>query len=178
MARRIYLAGPEVFLPDAAALGAAKKALCARHGFEGLYPADGVDPAAAESIYRHCLAEMRRADLIIANLTPFRGPGADPGTVFELGYMVAAGKPCFAYTNDAADLLARIRVADPQTRFDAARKLWVDGNDMLIEDYGLFENVMLVYGLSAPVVVRAVPVEARFTDLDGLRACLELARAT
>jgi len=27
---------------------------------------------------------MIEADAIIANLTPFRGPGADPGTVYEL----------------------------------------------------------------------------------------------
>jgi nucleoside 2-deoxyribosyltransferase len=33
---------------------------------------------------------MDAADAIIANLTPFRGPGADPGTVYELGYMAAA----------------------------------------------------------------------------------------
>jgi nucleoside 2-deoxyribosyltransferase len=178
MARRIYLAGPEVFLPNSAAIGAAKKALCAEHGFEGLYPADGVDPTAAESIYRHCVAEMRRADLIIANLTPFRGSAADAGTVFELGYMVAAGKPCFAYTNDPADLLARTRAADRRVGFDEARKLWVDGDGMLVEDYGLFENVMLVYGLSAPAVVRAVPAAARYSDLGGLRACLELAQRT
>ena len=31
-----------------------------------------------------------QADAIIANLTPFRGPGADAGTVYELGYMAGA----------------------------------------------------------------------------------------
>ena len=29
---RAYLAGPEVFLPDAVAIGEAKKAICAEHG--------------------------------------------------------------------------------------------------------------------------------------------------
>ena len=33
---------------------------------------------------------MKEADAIIANLTPFRGPSADTGTVYELGYMAAA----------------------------------------------------------------------------------------
>ena len=35
---------------------------------------------------------MDAADAIIANLTPFRGPGADAGTVYELGYMAGRGK--------------------------------------------------------------------------------------
>jgi nucleoside 2-deoxyribosyltransferase len=36
----LYLAGPDIFMPDAKAIGDRKKALCARHGFEGLYPLD------------------------------------------------------------------------------------------------------------------------------------------
>ena len=37
---RIYLAGPEVFLPDSLDIGAKKVALCAAHGFEGVFPLD------------------------------------------------------------------------------------------------------------------------------------------
>ena len=37
---RVYLAGPEVFLPDAIAVGAEKCRLCAEYGFEGLFPLD------------------------------------------------------------------------------------------------------------------------------------------
>ena len=37
---------------------------------------------------------MDAADAIIANLTPFRGPSADAGTVYELGYMAGRGKFC------------------------------------------------------------------------------------
>ena len=44
---------------------------------------------------------MDAADAIIANLTPFRGAGADPGTVYELGYMAGRRKFCLAYSNDA-----------------------------------------------------------------------------
>ena len=43
---RVYLAGPDVFLPNAAAIGAAKVALARRYGFEGLFPLDNaLDPA-------------------------------------------------------------------------------------------------------------------------------------
>src|SRR5262245_47669063 len=37
---RIYLAGPDVFLPDAAAVLAAKRKLCADYGFVGVAPVD------------------------------------------------------------------------------------------------------------------------------------------
>lgn len=39
---RIYLAGPEVFFPNALEQGAEKKRLCCEHGFEGVYPLDNV----------------------------------------------------------------------------------------------------------------------------------------
>ena len=37
---KIYLAGPDVFLPDAVEIGRRKAAICARHGLTGLYPLD------------------------------------------------------------------------------------------------------------------------------------------
>ena len=37
---KVYLAGPDVFLPDAVSIGRRKKELCAHYGFEGLYPFD------------------------------------------------------------------------------------------------------------------------------------------
>ena len=42
MERRLktYLAGPEVFLPNAIEIGLRKKQLCADFGFEGLFPFD------------------------------------------------------------------------------------------------------------------------------------------
>jgi len=85
---RIYLAGPDVFLPDAIDIGRAKVALCARYGLIGLYPLENaVDRAADDAslqIFRGNEAMMIEADAIVANLTPFRGPGADAGTVYEL----------------------------------------------------------------------------------------------
>ena len=43
---------------------------------------------------------MERADLVIANLTPFRGPSADAGTLVELGWFLGRGLPVFGYSND------------------------------------------------------------------------------
>jgi nucleoside 2-deoxyribosyltransferase len=39
----VYLAGPDVFLPNSARIGRRKQAICAAHGLDGHYPGDGVD---------------------------------------------------------------------------------------------------------------------------------------
>src|SRR3569832_2256930 len=102
--RKVYLAGPDVFLPDALEVGRRKVAICAQFGLGGLYPLDNTIDLAAHTvsldIFSGNEAMMDAADAIIANLTPFRGPGADAGTVYELGYMAGRGKLCLGYSND------------------------------------------------------------------------------
>ena len=95
---RIYLAGPEVFLPDALEIGGRKSALCLKHGYQGVFPLDGsLDLAGltkVEQSRRISAANeglMRTCNLLIANLTPFRGVSADAGTAFEVGFHAGAG---------------------------------------------------------------------------------------
>lgn len=38
MSKRVYLAGPEVLLSNAGAIGARKRDICARHGLAGVFP--------------------------------------------------------------------------------------------------------------------------------------------
>src|SRR4051812_19053710 len=114
-----YLAGPDVFLPDAAAHAARKVAICARHGLVGLPPLneDAVATAAGhvpageswQTIYAKDIAMMERADIIIANLTPFAGASADAGTLIEVGWFLGRGKPVFGYSNSAEPFEARMR---------------------------------------------------------------------
>src|SRR5476651_1092258 len=110
---KVYLAGPDVFLPDAVDLGRRKTGLCTRHGLTGLYPLDNaVDLAASDAslrIFRGNENMMIEADAIIANLTPFRGPSADAGTVYELGYMAGRGELCLGYSNDPSIYAKRVR---------------------------------------------------------------------
>src|SRR5450755_3102057 len=110
---KIYLAGPDVFLPDAVGIGRRKAELCARHGLTGLYPLDNaIDLAVRDAslqIFRGNEAMMNGADAIIANLTPFRGASADAGTVYELGYMAGRGKLCLGYSNDPSSYADRVR---------------------------------------------------------------------
>ena len=47
-AMKIYLAGPDVFLPDALEVGKRKLEVCARHGLSGLFPLDNTVDLAAE----------------------------------------------------------------------------------------------------------------------------------
>src|SRR5204862_129596 len=109
---RIYLAGPEVFLPDALEIGRRKADICTQHGLTGLFPLDNtVDLSASDAslaTFKGNEAMMDAADAIIANLTPFRGPGADAGTVYELGYMAGRGRLLFAYSNDPATYAERV----------------------------------------------------------------------
>lgn len=142
--KTIYLAGFDVFRKDALAWGEHLKALCARYGFEGLYPLDKAAPQGlsgpdtAQWIYEANVALIRRADIVMANLDDFRGPGEpDSGTAFEVGFAVALQKPVWAYAADAGTLLDRVRVttdADGDAR---------DARDYVVEDFGLPMNLML-----------------------------------
>ena len=182
---KIYLAGPEVFLPDAIAIGRRKKELCTRYGFEGLFPFDNeVSPNTAgeridKLIYRANEDMIRRSDLGICNLTPFRGPSADVGTVFELGLLVGLGKSVFGYTNVVDGLLHRLKRVDPAVTFDPVANVWRDANRMAIENFDnadnlMIDNALLDHGGHA-MVRHPAHVENLFEDLTGFEMCLRLA---
>lgn len=177
---KIYLAGPDVFLPDALAIGRMKRDICARHGLSGRYPLDSpVDLSASDAslrIFKGLEAMMDGCDAIIANLTPFRGPGADPGTVYELGYMAGRGKRCLGYCNDPEIYAGR--VARFTTVTSASGKHLVDADGLTVEDFGLPDNLMMIHALElrgAPLVVpRARPSDI-WHDLTSFEACVRLA---
>lgn len=144
--KRIYLAGPEVFFPKAinASVVERKKEILKSMGMIGVDPLDNQidfpeDASPQEMgflIYEANKRTMDDCDGAIANLTPFRGPSADAGTVFEVGYMVDQKKPVMGFTALAADYGKRI---DPE----AAR----DKNEMEIERFGLSDNLMIECGI-------------------------------
>jgi len=173
---RIYLAGPEVFLPDARAIGAAKKAICARHGWEGVFPLDppALSPAGEADWRRiHAANELhiQGCDALVANLTPFRGVGADPGTVFELGFMRGLGRPVHGYTHDPRPHRARVAGAVPEEGG------WRDPAGLEVEDFDLAENLMVEGAIAAAggVMLRA-EVPLPWTDLSLFERCLAALR--
>ncbi len=167
---RVYLAGPDVFFPDAAGIGEAKKEICARYGFEGVYPLDAdfselselESPAAqGHRSFDLMVGLMDRCHLVIANLTPFRGPSMDVGTAIEIGYMHGCGKPVCGYTNVTADYSER-----------------VEPDDFLVEPFGLMDNLMVegpIYRTGLEVVRTDIPPQDVHTSLDGFTRCVEQA---
>jgi nucleoside 2-deoxyribosyltransferase len=175
----VYLAGPDVFLPDAIDIGWRKAEICARHGLTGLYPLDNtVELSSGEAsllIFKGNEAMMIEADAIIANLTPFRGPSADVGTIYELGYMAGCGKLCLGYSNDPASYVDRIRQF---TKVSSADGRLVDGLGLTVENFGLSDNLMMVhafdlYGCSL-VTPRLRPPDL-WHDLTAFETCVRMA---
>lgn len=167
---RAYLAGPDVFFPDAIDIGVAKKHICAQHGFEGVFPLDAdfktlfdIDSPAEQGYKTFDLMVelMDSCDLVIANLTPFRGPSMDVGTAIEMGYMHGRGKPVFGYTNIASDYAERV----PPDGF-------------MLEDFKLADNLMVegpIHRSGATVVRADVPPDEVYTSLEGFTRCVKQA---
>jgi nucleoside 2-deoxyribosyltransferase len=180
---KLYLAGPEVFLPDARAVLDAKAAMTRAYGFEPICPGDlAIEPAPTRHQFGLNISAvdegfMNAADGVIANLTPFRGIAADPGTAFELGYMCATGKLVAAYTNVAENHYART-LAYYDGRIEIAADGHKRGPDGLsLEDFDMIENLMLHGGVErrgGPVIVHKAPAAALYSDLTGFEACLQL----
>lgn len=177
---KIYLAGPDVFLPDALDIGKRKLDVCRRHGVTGLYPLDNaIDPAARDAslqIFRGNEAMMDAADAIIANITPFRGPGADAGTVYELGYMAGRGKLCLAYSNEPSTYAERVPHVTKVTSTLDGRL--IDDDGLTVEDFGLPDNLMMIHALEAhgsPLVMPHARPADIWHDLTAFEACVRLA---
>lgn len=149
---RIYLAGPDVFRPDAPALFAQLKAQCAALGLEGVAPTDtqvdthpgrGLDDdALAQRIYDGNIALLRQADGVAANLQAFRGLEPDSGTVFEVGYAIALGKPVVAYHVPQESYAARVSAAMACVR-DAGGVVREQASGMEVEGRGQRLNLMI-----------------------------------
>lgn len=179
----IYLAGPEVFHRDAVAIGARKRDLCAQYGFEGLYPIDaeagpleGDKAEQSKRIFGKNIDLIERSSVCIANLSPFKGIDADPGSAWELGYAFARGKKIFGYSNSAEELLARdqtlsaIAAGDPAASADLARLF--PTADTQAEDFGRSMNLMMVESILAAGGFIEAAEKRRFDDLEAFERVL------
>ncbi len=143
--KKIYLAGPDVFEPNAVEVGAQLKQLAAEYGFIGLFPLDNAISAkqtpheTARAIRDANIKLIESADIIMANLNPFRGVEPDSGTVFEVGFATALKKHVYCYAADCREMIERIR--DKQ-QLSAAATCCQDGK--LIEDFNLSHNLMMI----------------------------------
>ncbi len=184
MTLRAYLAGPEVFLPNARAALDAKIELTRRYGFTPVSPGDldspPTDTKRAKGLAISAKNErlMLSADLIIANLTPFRGIAADVGTVYELGFMCARGCPAYAFSNTTSSHFDRVLgyYGRAVERDGQGGHRGPDG--LAIEDFDMVDNLMLDGGIEARkgvIVTREVAPEKVYLDLEAFEACLQIA---
>ena len=150
MPRSVYLAGPEVFYPDARAHGRRMQAVCREAGFSGLFPLDAEIPALPHgqslAIYAANRALIERADAVVANLRDFRGFEPDSGTVWEVSHALARGKPVVGYCPTAATIVQRVQGSPHGKLFDA---------QCAVEDFGLPLNLML--GVPLQMVIGGLP---------------------
>jgi nucleoside 2-deoxyribosyltransferase len=151
---RVYLAGPDVFFPQPIQWAARKKSICQRYGLIGVSPLDDLlrepDEWASFHLWRKIAmrneAHIRNCQGVIANLTPFRGPSADAGTVYEVGFARALGLALFGYATTTEPFLARTlsAIGPDATNHEGA---WYDADGLLVEQFGLFDNLMIEGGI-------------------------------
>ncbi len=153
---KLYLAGPDVFRPDVDTWASQARDLCQRHGFEALTPLDHGETN-PRRIFQANLDLIRKAQIVVANLNPFRGAEPDSGTCFELGYAQALDKQLCAYVECMETLQSRVNRIEGG---DASRTH--DNLGLAIENFNLPLNLML-----------AVP--ARIVE-GGLEDCLKQLR--
>lgn len=176
--KTVYLAGADRYYPDADALIARKRALCTAAGLSARLAGDDVtlSPQAGElqarEAYAGALANLRASDLLVANLTPWRGPGCEPATAFEAGFASALGKPVLAYLNieDEEDADYRSRVEAWLGALPDASGVWRDANGCAVEDFDLPESPLLwAEARRLFVIVTPDPLG----DVTGLELCLD-----
>ena len=166
---RIYLAGPDVFFADSRRIFAGLAVQCERLGLQAVVPTDGgppageteagieggsdTDEALAQRIYEGNVALIRSADGVIANLCCFRGLEPDSGTVFEVGFAIAAGKPVVAYGVPEGSYAERVAAAIPCRR-GADGLLREAATDTQVE--GLAQRLNLMLSRSTPIAPSAL----------------------
>ncbi|MFC2074613.1 nucleoside 2-deoxyribosyltransferase [Campylobacterota bacterium] len=145
--KKIYLAGFDVFYPNAIEVLNDKKKLCEAYGFLGLAPLDNeVDfsqpkEKIREVIYKANVELMKEADILCVNLNAFRHGEPDVGTVFEIGYGVGLGKEVYVYVDSTETMLEKTRTNDAQCVHKDG--VWFDGNGLMIEDFDGMFNLMI-----------------------------------
>ncbi|KAE8452604.1 hypothetical protein EG329_013863 [Mollisiaceae sp. DMI_Dod_QoI] len=158
--KKVYLAGPDVFLPDASARGAHLKALCAEHDLIGLFPLDNDltsqehgSVAMAAAIRTANMELIKSCDAILANMTPFRGPSMDVGTAYEMGVGAAWGKVVVGYAIEGKSYVEKVKKVHVVKRHEDGYLR--DEMGMSVEEFGgvlegekgLVDNLMVACGV-------------------------------
>jgi nucleoside 2-deoxyribosyltransferase len=143
--KKIYIAGPEVFLPNAREYYQKLRALAAGSQFQILTPLD------QQLTFPDAIAQANRqliddCDIVIASCNPFRGVEPDSGTAFEVGYAAALKREIFLCVEDTKSVLQKtkqyFRIED-SWQGTAGWMTFPDG--LGAENFGHPLNLMLMY---------------------------------
>lgn len=150
---KIYLAGPEVFLPDAIDVLAYHRKICKEFGWEGLSPMDSVlekgnrkGMELAREIFRGNAKLIQDCDIVVANCNSFRGATVDDGTAWEIGYASALGKTIYGYISEYIPLVDAVCKKIPTQAHSSGYAIDEDGY-LLNEDFGNAINLMLEFSI-------------------------------
>lgn len=153
MMKTVYIAGPDLFARDTwPAYVARIRALCATLKLEPVFPVPpepltgpgittDAQPTDAIPIYRACMDQVRGADALLANLSPFRGSDPDSGTVWEAATAKALGKIVVGFTT----IILPYCIKMPYSI--APDGAWLDSRGSIIERFGLPINLMPAIGV-------------------------------
>lgn len=140
--KTVYLAGPDVFLPDARAVLEEKKKQLELMGYNVFTPIDD-ETGQSWAAWAFCGWNERRikaSDIIVADVQPFRGTEPDSGTVFEIGYAVALSKRVITYNNPKLTYATRCHDYDQ-----------CFGSKFNPEQFSLKQNLMISCSVSEEV---------------------------
>ena len=99
----------------------------------------------AAGIFSQTRDLIASCDLLIANMSPFRGPSLEAGTALEIGLMLGLNKPVVGYSLDNEDYAKRLMrlhdVFDLPLNEDSGDLQAPDG--LLVENFGLVDSALV-----------------------------------
>jgi nucleoside 2-deoxyribosyltransferase len=141
---KVYDAGPGVFAPNARRQAQERKLIAANRNIDLLHPLDAI-LIDAQEIYQANLAQIHAANVIIADLSDFRGTEPDSGTVWEYAYAFGLGKKVYGYSKGFEKTYMKRMQANNNILVQSDSRPLVDHKGWIIEDFKLPVNLMLAF---------------------------------
>lgn len=170
----IYIAGPDVFAPDDIEMGKKKVEICEKYGFVGIYPTFLLPEDifsgkydrdfVGESVSKACIDGIMQSDIILGNMTPFRGFEMDSGTAFEMGVAKALNKKLYGYSQDNRTYIERMEQEGGGVFVDTLGT-HRDKRGFAIENVNEGENSMISKSCNQKVVTPGIGQELTLLEL-------------
>lgn len=151
----VYLAGPDVFMENWREISDNAKLIASHLGLRAIFPLDNEYEESedlAASIFEANRAMIDRSDYVAANLNDFRGLEPDSGTVWEVAYAFAKGKPVVGYRSCDNSMLTRLQEAGRCDHAVSADGVFRDKDGLMVENFGAPLNLMVQKCLSGFVL--------------------------